>query len=282
VNDFLFRPFVDNDFLSRALLAGVLVAVACAIVGTFVVLRGLAFVADALAHGVLPGIATAVVVGFPVTLGAVAGTVVMMSGVSVITRRSRLSSDTAIGLFFAGMLAAGVMITSRSSSFTGDLTRILFGDVLGVDATELTWQAVAVVAVGAIVWVCRRPFLLLCVEPELAATSGFSVRRYQALMLMIVAVAIISSFQSVGTLLVFGMLLAPASTAALLTRRLGAMVGVAAVLGSLCAYVGLLLSYHADLAAGASVVAVAVAAFLLTFVGVEIRGVLRQRAEATR
>jgi ABC-type Mn2+/Zn2+ transport system permease subunit len=118
----------------------------------------------------------------------------------------------------------------------------------------------------------------LCIEPEIAATSGFNPRRYQSLMLMFVAVAIISSFQSVGTLLVFGMLLAPASTAALVTRRLSAMVAMAALLGSLSTYVGLLLSYHADLAAGASVVAVAVAIFLVTFAGVEIRtGIARRR-----
>lgn len=274
--DTFITPFRDNDFMSRGLTAGVLVALCCAVVGSFVVLRGLAFVADALAHGVLPGIAIAVLAGWPVVLGAAAGTVVMMSGVTIITRRSRLSSDTAIGLFFAGMLAMGVMITSRARSFTGDLTRILFGELLSVDRSELFWQTVALVFVGGVAWLCRRPFLLLCIEPELAATSGFRVRVYETAMLTIVAVAIIASFQSVGTLLVFGMLLAPASTAALVTRRLGAMMAVAAVLGSVATYGGLLLSYHADLAAGASVVAVAVGIFLLTFAGVEVRAALTQ------
>lgn len=279
--EFFIEPFSRHEFLLRALAAGVLVALGCAIVGTFVVLRGLAFVADALAHGVLPGIATAVVLGLPVVLGAAVGTAVMMGGVSVITRRTRLSSDTAIGLFFAGMLALGVMITSRSQSFTGDLTRILFGDVLGVDERELLWQAIAVVVVALVAWLCRRPFLLLCVDRDVCATSGFSVRRYEAILLLVVAVAIISSFQSVGTLLVFGMLLAPASTAALVTRRIDAMVAVSAVLGSLSTYAGLLLSYHADLAAGASIVAVAVGVFLATFAVVEVRRSLSRRTEVT-
>lgn len=274
--DIFITPFSDNDFMTRGLTAGILVAFCCAVVGSFVVLRGLAFVADALAHGVLPGIAIAVLIGWPVVIGAAAGTVVMMSGVTIITRRSRLSSDTAIGLFFAGMLAMGVMITSRARSFTGDLTRILFGELLSVDTAELAWQAVALGFVGGVAWLCRRPFLLLCIEPELAATSGFRVRVFETAMLTIVAVAIIASFQSVGTLLVFGMLLAPASTAALVTRRLGAMMAVAAVLGSIATYAGLLLSYHADLAAGASVVAVAVGIFLVTFAGVEIRAALDQ------
>lgn len=268
---FLFEPFVDNPFLARALAAGVLVALACAVAGTFVVLRGLAFVADALAHGVLPGIAIAILVGVPAVVGAAAGTVVMMGGVGVITRRSRLSGDTAIGLLFAGMLALGVMITSRSRTFFGDLTRIFTGDVLGVDLTQLLWQALAVMAVAAIAWVCRRPFLLLCLDHDLAATSGFPVRRYENLLLTVVAIAIVSSFQSVGTLLVFGMLVAPAATAALVSRRVGVMMLVAALVGSASVYAGLLVSYHADLAAGASVVVVTVAVFAVVFTVTEVR-----------
>lgn len=268
----LFDPFVDNPFMVRALAAGVLVALVCAVVGTFVVLRGLAFVADALAHGVLPGIAVAVLVGVPAVVGAAAGTVVMMSGVSVITRRSRLSGDTAIGLLFAGMLALGVMITSRSRTFFGDLTRIFTGEVLGVGVEDLMWQLLALLVVGAVAWVCRRPFLLLSLDAELAATSGFPVRRYENLLLMVVAVAILSSFQAVGTLLVFGMLVAPASTAALVSRRVGVMMLIAAVVGALSVYAGLLLSYHADLAAGASIVVVGVAVFLVTLVVSELRG----------
>lgn len=267
----LVDPFVDNPFMMRALAAGVLVALACAVAGTFVVLRGLAFVADALAHGVLPGIAVAVLVGIPAVLGAAVGTVVMMGGVSVITRRSRLSGDTAIGLLFAGMLALGVMITSRSRSFFGDLTRIFTGEVLGVARSDLLWQLVALALVCVVAWVCRRPFLLLCLDPELAATSGYGVRRYENLLLFVVAVAILSSFQTVGTLLVFGMLVAPASTAALVSRRVGVMMLIAAVVGSLSVYGGLLLSYHGDLAAGASIVVVSVAVFLITLVVSELR-----------
>ncbi len=275
----LLDPFVDNPFLVRSLLAGVLVALACAVAGTFVVLRGLAFVADALAHGVLPGIAIAVLIGAPTVLGAAAGTVVMMGGVSVITRRSRLSSDTAIGLLFAGMLALGVMITSRSQTFFGDLTRIFTGEILGVSDTDLWWQLGALGAVCATAWTCRRPFLLLSLDPDLAATSGFAVRRYENLLLFVVAVAILSSFQTVGTLLVFGMLVAPASTAALVSRRVGVMMLIAAVIGALSVYVGLLLSYHADLAAGASVVVVSVGLFLVTLAITEVRRSAEVRRE---
>lgn len=275
--DWFVAPFADNAFLRDALLAGALVAVACAVVGTFVVLRGLAFVADALAHGVLPGLATAVVLGWPPVLGAAAGAVVMMGGVRMIASRSRLSGDTAIGLLFAGMLAAGVMITSRSASFTGDLTRILFGELLGVDRADLVWQAVAVVVVVVVAWVCRRPFLLLCVDPEVARTSGFSPRRYESLLLAMVAVAVVASFQVAGTLLVFGLLVAPAATGALVAHRVGTMMAVAAAVGAASTYVGLLVSYHADVAASASVVATTVATFLVTFAVTEVTGRRRGR-----
>lgn len=271
VFDALIAPFTDNRFLLNALVAGVLVAMVCGIAGTFVVLRGLAFVGDALAHGVLPGIATALLLGVPGVVGAAVGSVIMMGGVNLITRRSRLSGDTAIGLLFVGMLGAGVLIISRSRSFTGDLTRILFGEVLGVSTSDLWWQAVALGAVAVLAWVARRPFLLLCVDEDLTETSGFAVRRYHALMLALIATTVVASFQTVGSLLVFGMLIAPAATAALLVRRVGHMMAVAAALGSVATYVGLLLSYHVDLAAGASIVVTAVVIFLITLVAVEVR-----------
>lgn len=277
VRDALISPFADNQFLFNALLAGVLVAMVCGIAGTFVVLRGMAFVGDALAHGVLPGIATALLLGVPGVVGAAVGSVVMMGGVNLITRRSRLSGDTAIGLLFVGMLATGVLIISRSRSFTGDLTRILFGEVLGVTTSDLWWQVLALGIVAVLAWTARRPFLLLCVDEDLTQTSGFAVRRYHALMLALIAITVVASFQTVGTLLVFGMLIAPAATAALVVRRVGHMMSVAAALGSVATYVGLLLSYHLDLAAGASIVVTAVVMFLITLVAVEVRRSLTTR-----
>ena len=145
----LIDPFLDNEFMLRALIAGCLVALACAVVGTFVVLRGLAFIGDALAHGVLPGIAGALLLGLPGIGGALVGAAVMIGGVNLVRRRSRLSGDTAIGLLFVGMLALGVVIVSRSDSFTGDLTRILFGEVLGISWSDIWIQLAATVAVAA-------------------------------------------------------------------------------------------------------------------------------------
>lgn len=270
------RPFLDNEFLRHALYAGILVSLICAVAGTFVVLRGLAFVGDALAHGVLPGIAAALLLGVSGVLGATVGAAVMMSGVNLLTRKLRLSGDTSVGLLFVGMLALGVMITSRSQSFSGDLTRILFGELLGVTWSQLVWQTVAFIFVGTTAWVCRRPFLLLCVDEGLTESSGFSVRRFHAIMLALVAITVVASFQTVGTLLVLGMLIAPSATGALVSRRLSTMIVVAAASGALATYIGLLISYHADLAAGASIVLSAVALFSVTAIVREIQASLRR------
>jgi ABC-type Mn2+/Zn2+ transport system permease subunit len=271
VAHFLFGPFLDNEFLRQSLYAGILVSAICAVAGTFVVLRGLAFAGDALAHGVVPGVAAALLFGFSGVLGAAIGAGVMMSGVSVVTRRYRLSGDTAIGLLFVGMLALGVIIQSRSRSFAGDLTNILFGEVLGVSNSDLVWQFIALVAVCAIAWFCRRPFLLLSVDDGLTETSGFSVKKYHNIMLAMVALTVVASFQTVGTLLVLGLLIAPAATGALFARRIGTMMVVAAVVGIFSTYVGLLVSYHANVAAGASIVFCSVLVFTACAVVVEVQ-----------
>jgi ABC-type Mn2+/Zn2+ transport system permease subunit len=269
--NYLVDPFANNEFMRLALFGGILVACTCAIAGTFVVLRGLAFVGDALAHGVLPGIATAMLLGFSGILGAAVGAAVMMGGVSIVTRKFRLSGDTAIGLLFVGMLSLGVVITSRSTSFVGDLARILFGELLGITTTDLAWQFAALVIVGVIAFVSRRPFLLLSVDDGLARTSGFSARLFHNVMLTMVAITVIASFQTVGTLLVLGMLIAPAATGSLFARRIESMMLIAALVGSLSTYIGLLISYHYDLAAGASIVLTAVVIFALSATANEIR-----------
>ncbi|MGZ6986924.1 MAG: metal ABC transporter permease [Ilumatobacteraceae bacterium] len=256
-------PFADNEFMRLSLLAGILVAVLCAVAGTFVVLRGLAFIGDALAHGVLPGVAGALLLGVPGILGAAVGSAVMILGVTFVTNRSGLSSDTAIGLLFVGMLALGVIIVSRSDSFNGDIVRILFGEILGIRVGTIWLLAAATLVIVAGVALCYRPFLLLSFDPEQADVSGFSSRRYHAIMLAMVATTVVVSFQAVGTLLVFGMLIAPAGAGALLARRVGAMIAWAIGIGSVSVYIGLLLSYHYDFSAGATVVFVTVCAFFV-------------------
>jgi ABC-type Mn2+/Zn2+ transport system permease subunit len=241
------------------------VSIACAIVGTFVVLRGLAFIGDALSHGVLPGIAVSILLGLPGIVGAALGAVVMIGGISLITHRSRLSSDTAIGLLFVGMLALGVVIVSRSNAFSGDLVRVLFGEILGISQPAILIQLIATLAIVVTAFVCARPFLLLCFSPEQAQVAGFSARRYHNIMLALIAITIIVSFQTVGTLLVFGMLLAPSGAGALIARRIESMMAWAAIFGVSSVYLGLLASYHFNLAAGSTIVLTATLIFFAVF-----------------
>lgn len=267
----LIDPFLDNEFMVRALIAGVLVSLACAVIGTYVVLRGMAFIGDALAHGVLPGVALALLVGLPTLLGAALGAGVMIGGVGLVTKRSRLSSDSAIGLLFIGLLALGVVMVSSSDSLGTSLEAILFGEFLGVDDADLVLQAIAAAVVGLVALWSARPFLLLCFDRDQAKVMGFRAEAYHRLMLVLVAGTIVVSFQTVGSLLVFGMLLAPAGVGALVARRVGVMMLWAALTGSLATYVGLLLSYHYAWAAGASVVLVAVAMFFVVLLVTSFR-----------
>jgi ABC-type Mn2+/Zn2+ transport system permease subunit len=269
--DLFIAPFSTNGFMVQALIAGVLVSIACAIAGTFIILRGLAFMGDALAHGILPGIALSILIGFPGIVGAAIGAVFMIGGITLITTRSRLSSDTAIGLLFIGMLSLGVIIVSRSNSFSGDLTRILFGEILGISLQSIIIQLIATLIIIVTAFICARPFMLLSFDPEQAQVAGFSARLYHSVMLFMIAVTVIVSFQTVGTLLVFGLLIAPAGAGALLARRIEGMMAWAALFGALSMYSGLLISYYFNLAAGASIILVAVFIFFVVFVVKNIR-----------
>jgi ABC-type Mn2+/Zn2+ transport system permease subunit len=251
----------SSDLTQRALLGGLLAATTTALIGTWVVVRGLAFFGDALAHGVLPGIALAAIWGFDLTLGAIASAVVMVGGINLVHRTTRLPEDTGIGLLFVGMLALGVVIISRESTYAGDLTSFLFGDVLAVRAPELRLEAVALAITVVGVVVGHRAFLALACGRDKAAALGLRPGLAHAAMLGLLALAVVSSFRAVGTLLVFGLLVAPPAAASLIARRLPTIMATAVGLGWLAVVVGLTISYHADTAASASVAGCAVAIF---------------------
>jgi ABC-type Mn2+/Zn2+ transport system permease subunit len=221
----------SSQITQRALLGGLLAATITALVGTWVVVRGLAFFGDAMAHGVLPGIALAVIWGFDVTIGAVLSALVMVVGINAVHRTTRLSDDTAIGLLFVGMLALGVVIISRQATFAGDLTAFLFGDVLGVRDADL-WLGLAALAVTAGgLLLGHRSFVALAVNRDKAEVLVLRPGFAHAALLALLALSIVSTFRVVGTLLVFGLLVAPPATAVLLVRRIPAAMGLAVGFG---------------------------------------------------
>lgn len=272
----------SSDLTRRALLGGLLAATTTALIGTWVVVRGLAFFGEALAHGVLPGIALAVIWGYDITLGALVSAAVMVTGINLVHRTTRLPEDTGIGLLYVGMLALGVVIISRESTYAGDLTAFLFGDVLAVRAPELRLEAIALVLTVLGVVVGHRSFLALACGREKAAALGLRPGLAHAAMLALLALAVVSSFRAVGTLLVFGLLVAPPATAALVARRLPAIMATAVAIGWIAVVVGLTVSYHADTAASASVAGAAVVQFFLVLAATEaVRAVRRWRASPT-
>jgi ABC-type Mn2+/Zn2+ transport system permease subunit len=260
--EWLTEPF-SVRFMQQALLGGLLAAVTSALIGTWVVIRGMAFMGDALAHGVLPGIALAFVLGVDLTLGAIAGALVMVVGIALVDRRAGLREDTGIGLLFVGMLALGVIIVSRLPSFTTSLTTFLFGDILGVRPSDLLIQGVATALAVIGVVLGYRPFLVLSFNEAKAEVLCLHPRLAHVAMLALLTLAIVTSFRAVGTLLVFGLLIAPPATGALLARSVPAMMMTAVGLGAMAVIVGLLLSWHLGTAAGATVAAIAVLIFFV-------------------
>lgn len=260
--EWLTDPFLPA-FMQRAALGGILAALSTAVVGTWVVLRGLTFMGDALAHGVLPGIALAVVWGLDLSVGAAVSALVMVAGINTIHRYSRLQEDVGIGLLFVGMLAVGVVIISQISSYSGSLTDILFGNALATTSPDLALLGATLTAVVVATLVFYRSFLVLSFNEEKAEMLGLQPRVAHVVMLGLVTLAVVASFQTVGTLLVFGLLVAPPATASLLVRRVPVMMLVAGLLGIVAVLGGLLISWYADTAASATVAALAVAIFFL-------------------
>lgn len=256
----LIEPF-GYDFMVRALLAGLLAVVATSVAGTWVVLRRLAFMGDALAHGIIPGVAVALLIGIDPVVGALAAAVVMIGAIALIHRTTRLGEDTSIGLLFVGMLAVGVIVISRTHTFAVDLVAVLFGDVLGVSSGDLWLQVGAAILVVTCVAVFYRPLLALSFNEQKAEALGMRPRLANLMMLGLVTVAVVSSFRAVGALLVFGLLVAPPATAILVARRVPVVMAVAMLVGFAEVAGGLVISFHADTATGATVSGLAVAVF---------------------
>ncbi|MBF4568061.1 metal ABC transporter permease [Plantibacter sp. VKM Ac-2880] len=248
------EPFTAA-FLLRALVGGVLVAGICGVVGTWVVLRGLAFLGEAMAHGMLPGVATAALLGLPPVAGAAVSAVVMSAGISLVSRRGRLSHDTSIGLLFVGMLALGVIIVSSSRSFATDLTAILFGDILAIRNADLLGLAVALIVTVLVAIAFHRPFVALAFDRRVAATMGLRPRLAHAALVGLVTLAVVASYSAVGTLLVVALLLGPAVAAAHWARSIPLIMLLATGFGALAVLLGLLVSWYGDTAAGASIAA---------------------------
>lgn len=263
--NFLIDAF-EPAFMQRALIGGLIAVIATSLVGTWIVLRGLAFLGDALAHGVIPGVALAVLWGFSPALGAFIAALVMSGLTSAVANNTSVREDTAIGLLFVGMLALGVVIISKAGSFKTNVTAVLFGDSLGITSTDIRNQLIYT----AIVIICSillyRPFLALTFNEMKAQTLGMYPRLSQAALLALLSLSIVASFQAIGTLLVFGLLVAPPATATLLVKKVPLIMAVSMLVGFIAVISGLLISFHYGTAGGATMAGISVLEFFIVMI----------------
>jgi ABC-type Mn2+/Zn2+ transport system permease subunit len=268
---------LEFEFFQRALLASALVGVVCAVVGTYMVLRGLAFLGDAISHAAFPGVVIAYLVKSPFYLGAAVAAVATSLAIGWVSRRGNLRGDTAIGVLFAGMFALGVFLFSRIPNYVGDLFGFLFGEVLAISPGDVLALTGLGAGVLVLVWIFWKELLYSTFDPLGAAASGLPVGRLDYLFLALIAVTIVVSLQAVGIIMVVAMLVTPAATAQLITLRFTRLMGVAILVGLVSPIVGLYLSYWFDAASGATIVLVETFVFVVALLLGPRSGVLRQR-----
>ena len=260
---FLLEP-LHYDFMLRALAAAIMVGIVCAVVGSFVVLRGMAFFGDALAHAILPGVAVAYLLGGasgPLFWGALGAAVTTALGIGAVTRGGRLREDVAIGVVFAGVFALGIALISSVRSYSTDLAHILFGNVLAITSDDLLLIGGVGAGVLLVVWAFYKEFVVISFDPTHAASLRLPAEPLRYLLLILIAVTVVVSLKTIGAGLMTAMLITPAASGYLLTRRLSRMMLIAALIGAGSAVVGLYLSYYVSIASGAAIVLVTTACF---------------------
>jgi manganese/iron transport system permease protein len=276
VIDAIVEPLGYTFFL-RALIAAILVGTVCAVVGTYVVLKGLAFIGDAVAHAAFPGVVAAFILQGSFYVGATIAAVSTALAIGWVTRRARIRADTAIGVLFAGTFALGIFMFSTIRGYVADLFSFLFGYLLSTSVEDLLMLALLgglVLLTVAVLW---KELLYATFDPLGAAASGLRVGALEYLFLALVAVTIVISLQAVGIILVVAMLVTPAATAQLLTVRFGAMMSLAVVISIASAVTGLYLSFWLDVASGATIVLTQTSVFLVVLALGPRTGLLRRR-----
>ncbi len=275
LSEWLLQPF-SYDFMQRGLITGLLVGLSCAVLGTFVVLRGMAFIGDAMAHTILPGIVIAFLNGANLFVGALVAAVVTALGIGWFSKEGEVREDTAVGVMFSGLFALGILLLSLVRSYR-DLSHILFGNILGVTAADLWIIAAVTVVVLGVVALTYKEIVVTSFDPGHAISIGLSPGLVRYGLLLLLALTIVSAIQAVGVVMVVALLVTPAATAQLLTHRLRGMMLLAALFSAIASVAGLYASYYADAASGASIVLALTAIFVLAFLFSPGRGWVQRR-----
>ena len=264
-------------FMVRGLLVSVLVGILCAIMGTYVVIRGMAFLGDAMAHAILPGVAIAYLLHGNLLVGALVASIVIALGIGLFSKGGMIKEDTAIGILFAAALALGVALISSIQTYAVDLSHILFGNVLGVTTGDLWLTGGLGLIILLLVAINFKQFMVISFDPVLAATLRLPAEFLRNLMLLLLAVTVVVSLQTVGVGLAVAMLVTPAAAAYLLTRRLMPMMVISALIGAFSSLIGLYISFYLNIVSGSAIVLTATLFFLVAFLFNPRQGVLRNR-----
>ena len=263
--------------MQRGMLASVIVGILCAVMGTYVVLRGMAFLGDALSHAILPGIAIAYLLNGNLLIGALIAAILIALVIGLFSRQGTVKEDTAIGILFAAALSLGVALISSIKTYAVDLSHILFGNVLGVSSTDLWLTAGLGLLILLTVILLYKPFLVISFDPVLAATMRLPTGLLRNLMLVLLALTVVVSLQTVGVGLAAAMLVTPAATAYLITRRLPSMMALSAMLGALSSIIGLYVSFYFNIVSGSAIVLTATLFFVAAFLFNPRQGLLRRK-----
>jgi manganese/iron transport system permease protein len=270
--EFLLEP-LTYQFMQRGLAASVIVGVLCAVMGTYVVLRGMAFLGDAMAHAILPGVAIAYIFQGNLLIGAGIAAIIVALSIGFFSKEGTVKEDTAIGILFAAALALGVALISTIQTYAVDLSHILFGNVLGVSVSDLWLIAILSFLILLAVAIFYKQFLVISFDPVLAATLRLPAELLRNLMLILLSLTVVVSLQTVGVSLAAAMLVTPAATAYLITKRLLPMMLVSALIGGLSSIIGLYISYYFNIVSGSAIVLTATFLFILGFLWKRVKSI---------
>lgn len=253
-------------FLPRALLICVCCAVVCGVVGSYVVLRGMAFMGDAVAHSVFPGLAIAFVLQGSLVLGGAIAGIVTAVLVALLSGNRRLKEDSVIGVLFAGAFALGLLIMSRAPGYAGSLQQFLFGSITGIPASDVPVVLGVSAGIMVVVALMHQRFLAVGLDRESARAAGVQTLAVDVLLAVVISLTVVISVQTIGNVLVLALLVTPAATARLLTDRLGVMMLLGPAIGALCSLIGVYLSWSSDLPTGATIVVTLTVVFVVAWV----------------
>lgn len=265
---------LELAFMQRALVTAVIVGAVCAVVGVYVVLRGMAFIGDAVAHSVFPGVAAAYVLGLPLVAGGIVAGLATSLSVAVVSQQRRLKEDSVIGVFFAFAFGLGIVLVSSQSNYTGDLSSFLFGQILAVSDADVVTIACFGGALIGVTLLLRHQLTAVCLDRQTAQAMGLPVYWLDMALYSMVTVAIVMSLQAVGNILVLALLITPAATARLLTDRLSTMMLLSVLIGVTGSIAGLFISYYADVASGGMIVLVLTAMFIAAWLTAPRHGLI--------